>query len=131
MLRSRTLRLSTDRLARQEVAELEPYPEWAERPRRRRDCENDARPCPFVSCRYHLYLDVVASGNVKLNFPDLEVWELAQTCALDVADGNRDGLPLDDVGDLMNITRERVRQVETEAVDKLRDCRARDRRRAG
>ena len=35
------------------------YPErsyW--RPKTRGDCANVARPCPYVSCKYHLYIDV-------------------------------------------------------------------------
>lgn len=118
--RSKTLQLPSGHLTRKEEQEWEPYPEWAERPCRRGDCENDTRPCPFVSCRYHLYLDVLPSGNIKLNHPGLEVWEMAQTCALDVADFNAEGLPLEDVGDLMNLTRERARQIETAALDKVR-----------
>jgi DNA-directed RNA polymerase sigma subunit (sigma70/sigma32) len=35
---------------------------------------------------------------------------MAETCALDVAD--RGGATLEEVGDLLNITRERVRQME-------------------
>jgi len=38
-----------------------------------------------VSCAYHLFLDVnPTTGVIKLNFPDLEIWELEQCCALDV-----------------------------------------------
>ena len=41
----------------------------------------------FVSCKHHLYLDVnPATGSIKLNFPDKEIWELEHTCALDVAE---------------------------------------------
>jgi len=40
-----------------------------------------------VSCAYHLYLDVNATtGEIKLNFPELEIWELEHCCALDVMD---------------------------------------------
>jgi len=124
-IRCRTLQLPGERLTRQEVREFEPYPEWAERPRLRSECENDARPCPFVSRRYHLYLDVLPSGNIKINHPGLTVWELAQSCALDVADLNGDGLQLEAVGDLMNITRERVRQMELGALMKIREFTAR------
>ena len=116
----RTLRLPWDHLTKQEVREFEPYPECAERPRRRCDCENDARPCPFVSCRYHLFLDVLPSGSIKINHPGLEVWELAHTCALDVAALHADGLQLESVGDLMNLTRERVRQLEVTALANIR-----------
>jgi hypothetical protein len=88
-----------------------------DRPKTRGDCEDMPRPCPFVSCKYHLALDV--SGiNVKLNFPDREVWELDETCALDVAD--RGGVILETVGELLNLTRERIRQIEVRALLKLK-----------
>jgi hypothetical protein len=90
-----------------------------ERPRVRGDCSAGERPCPWVSCKHHLYLDVIPeSGSIKLNFPDLEPWELAETCALDVA--ARGGETLEEVGGLLNITRERIRQVEVRALLKLR-----------
>lgn len=31
---------------------------WPERPRTRGECDDVPRPCPFVSCRYHLYIYV-------------------------------------------------------------------------
>ena len=91
----------------------------ARRPRSRADCASGPRPCMFISCKHHLYLDVnPATGSIKLNFPDKEVWELADTCALDVAD--RGGITLEEVGAIMNLTRERIRQVETRGLQKLR-----------
>ncbi len=89
------------------------------RPRSRAECANGARPCMFISCKHHLYLDVNPStGSIKLNFPDREVWELEETCALDVAD--KGGITLEEVGSIMNLTRERIRQVETRGLLKLR-----------
>ncbi len=89
------------------------------RPRSRADCASGPRPCMFISCKHHLYLDVnPATGSIKLNFPDKEVWELNETCALDVAD--RGGITLEEVGSIMNLTRERIRQVETRGLLKLR-----------
>ncbi|MBU6161975.1 MAG: DNA-binding protein, partial [Myxococcales bacterium] len=77
-----------------------------------------ARPCPWVSCKFHLYLDVnPETGSIKLNFPDLEVWEMPETCALDVAD--RGGITLEEVGEILNLTRERIRQVEVHGLEKL------------
>ncbi len=71
-----------------------------------------------MSCQHHLYLDVSSrTGAIKLNFPDLEVWEMNESCALDVAD--RGGTTLEDVGAIMNLTRERIRQVEVKALAKL------------
>ena len=89
------------------------------RPKTRADCADAERPCLFVSCKHNLYLDVnPETGSVKLNFPDKEIWELAETCALDVAD--RGGITLEEVGLIMNLTRERIRQVETRGLLKLR-----------
>jgi hypothetical protein len=84
------------------------------RPQTRADCEAGERPCPYLSCRYHLYLDVNAAGGIQLNFPDKELHELEETCALDVAE--RHGATLEHVGSLMNVTRERIRQLETKAL---------------
>jgi Sigma-70, region 4 len=92
----------------------------ARRPRSRADCANGLRPCMFITCKHHLYLDVnPTTGSIKLNFPDREVWELDETCALDVAD--RGGITLEEVGTIMNLTRERIRQVETRGLSKLRE----------
>lgn len=97
------------------------YPEtnyW--KPRSRVECASFERPCPFVSCKHHLYLDVnPTTGSIKLNFPDLEVWDMNETCALDVAD--RGGITLEEVGEIMNLTRERIRQVELRGLEKLRE----------
>jgi hypothetical protein len=89
-----------------------------ERPATRAECESGPRPCPHVGCKHHLYLDVSpTTGTIKLNFPELEVWELGASCALDVAEAG--GVRLEDVGELMNVTRERARQIEARAIKKL------------
>jgi len=91
------------------------------RPRTRADCMNGPRPCLFVSCKHNLYLDVnPETGSIKLNFPDKEIWELEYTCALDVAE--KGGITLEEVGTIMNLTRERIRQVETRGLMKLREA---------
>jgi DNA-directed RNA polymerase sigma subunit (sigma70/sigma32) len=59
------------------------------------------------------------TGSIKLNFPDLDVWEMQETCALDVAD--RGGITLEEVGEILNLTRERIRQVEVKGLEKLRE----------
>jgi hypothetical protein len=126
--RKRAVRARTISVKRMTKRELQLgkllYPEtgyW--KPATRSECVADSekgsdRPCPYVSCKYHLYLDVSPrTGAIKLNFPDLEVWEMSETCALDVAD--RGGTTLEDVGAIMNLTRERIRQVEVRALAKL------------
>ncbi len=89
------------------------------RPRTRADCISSPRPCVFVSCKYNLYLDVnPETGSIKTNFPDKELWELEYTCALDVSE--KGGITLEEVGEIMNLTRERIRQVETRGLEKVR-----------
>lgn len=111
--------VSSDHLSRDErrASKLIVYPE-VDRPHTRADCEDGPRPCPFVSCAYHLYLDVLANGNLKLNFPHLEVWELSETCTLDVA--ARGGITLEEVGNIFNLTRERIRQIENDGLARMR-----------
>jgi hypothetical protein len=93
----------------------------SQRPKTRADCMNGPRPCLFVSCKHNLYLDVnPETGSIKLNFPDKEIWELQYTCALDVAE--KGGITLEEVGEIMNLTRERIRQVETRGLMKLREA---------
>lgn len=122
--RKRDIRARTISVKRMTKRELEMgrllYPEVDDivRPKTRSECADGERPCPFVSCKHHLYLDVSArTGAIKLNFPDLEVWEMTETCALDVAD--RGGTTLEEVGAIMNLTRERIRQVEVKGLAKL------------
>ena len=122
--RKRAIRAKTISVKRMTKRELElgrmlyPDVDEVERPRVRNECAEAMRPCPFVSCKHHLYLDVSArTGAIKLNFPDLEVWEMTETCALDVAD--RGGTTLEEVGAIMNLTRERIRQVEVKGLAKL------------
>ncbi len=90
-----------------------------QKPKSRSECLKMKRPCLFVSCKYHLYLDInPETKSIKFNFPGKEVWELKETCALDVAD--KGGVTLEEVGAIMNLTRERIRQVEMRALQKLK-----------
>ena len=117
--RSKTIALK--RLTRAELAAgaLENPPvDDADRPRTRAECADGLRPCPWVACKHHLYLDInPRTGSIKINFPDLEPWELPHTCALDVAD--KGALTLEEIGVLTNLTRERVRQVEVRGLLQL------------
>jgi hypothetical protein len=119
--RPRSKTIAMKRLTREELrlgALLNP-PVDIPRPNTRGQCQSEIRPCPWVACKYHLYLDVnPETGSIKINFPDLEPWEMSETCALDVAD--RNGITLEEVGEIMNLTRERIRQVEVRGLLKLK-----------
>ena len=98
------------------------------RPKTRGDCIDGPRPCPWALCQYHLFVEVtprrkvvggeMVGGNLKMVFPGRNIKDLDETCALDVAD--RGGYTLDQVGLLMNVTRERVRQIQADALKRIR-----------
>lgn len=127
--RARPVTLSLRGVSREETeARAAEYPadEFADlvRPTTRSDCRpgglNASRPCPYVSCKAHLALDVSAHGSsasIKLNFPDVEVWDMAETCLWDVVD--RGGASLHEVAALMNVSEERVRQIEVSALREI------------
>ena len=119
--RPRSKTIAMKRLTREElrVGALMYPPVDIPRPTTRAECREEMRPCPWVACKHHLYLDInPETGSIKINFPDLEPWELKHTCALDVAE--RGGITLEEVGEIMNLTRERIRQVEVRGLLKLK-----------
>ncbi len=119
--RMRSKTIAPRRLSKEELKmrDLFPVLQDFDRPTSRGECKEGMRPCPYVSCKHHLYLDVnTETGSIKLNFPDLEVQEMAETCSLDVAD--KGGITLEEVGEILNLTRERIRQVEVRGLLKLK-----------
>ena len=119
--RPRSKTIAMKRLTREELRQgaLMYPPVDIPRPTSRAECREEMRPCPWVACKHHLYLDInPETGSIKINFPDLEPWELKHTCALDVAE--RGGITLEEVGEIMNLTRERIRQVEVRGLLKLK-----------
>lgn len=75
-----------------------------------------------MGCRYNLFLDVTYAGSIDFARPFDDPAEsleaMPETCALDVAD--RGGTTLEEVGGLVQVTRERVRQIEQTALRKMR-----------
>ncbi|HEY1551369.1 MAG TPA: sigma factor-like helix-turn-helix DNA-binding protein [Kofleriaceae bacterium] len=119
--RPRSKTIAMKRLTREELRQgaLMYPPVDIPRPTSREECRGEMRPCPWVACKHHLYLDInPETGSIKINFPDLEPWDLKHTCALDVAE--RGGITLEEVGEIMNLTRERIRQVEVRGLLKLK-----------
>jgi hypothetical protein len=93
------------------------------RPRTLAECPPPSEPCPFVSCRFHMALEIEHRPNrqpaVKLMFPHLGLAEMRETCSLRVANRG-DRLTDERVGELLGLTAERVRQTEHTALAKLR-----------
>ncbi len=95
--------------------------EDVDRPKTRGDCAGVPRPCPYVTCKWNLYLEVdETNGSIKYSFPDREPDAMPAdfSCALDVADEG--GATLEDLGRLANVTRERIRQIEVKGLTHLR-----------
>ena len=91
------------------------------RPKTRGDCAMVPRPCPFVGCRHNVYLDVSATtGSITFNFPEIppESMDPMTSCSLDVAD--RWPSTLDEISSMLNLTRERIRQIADGAIRKLK-----------
>lgn len=91
-----------------------------QRPRTRGECVDGPRPCPWVGCRHHTYLEVNGYGTITIREGNREPWEVdpATSCSLDVAD--RGPLTLEQIGEVLHVTRERVRQLEDSASASLR-----------
>ena len=106
--------------------------EHTERPRTWGECIERAlgtasRPCGYLRCKHNLLVDVDGrTGSYKVTWPHLASGSYGDeygaypqhTCALRVAE--QGGMTLDEIGSVMNLTRERVRQIETKALYALR-----------
>lgn len=97
----------------------------------RDECRDGHRPCPHIRCRAHLWLTLdhdrcgrphggrrppSTLRRVFMQFP------VPQSCMWDVVESlaPNEGLERDEVGELLGITGERVRQIEEAALAKLK-----------
>lgn len=94
-----------------------------DRPRTRGECVGGERPCPWVSCRHHLALEVQRGGSISINpllledainGDELDLTRLPETCALDVAD--RGPTTARHVANLAGTSFQRICQVEGKAL---------------
>lgn len=131
-----------------------PFDMLAEKPRLRGECKGNIRPCPWISCRHNLIVDVLdESGGLVINAPIKrpeargraivpKEWATSlfldqaedavefffdepdpsrPTCSLDEADRvGAEGMQLDEISNMMYVTRERVRQIEAEGLAFIR-----------
>ncbi len=98
------------------------------RPRVRSQCESGVRPCPWVSCRHHLAVDLLRDGRVvqvKPHWPGGELADERQgdpeatpwSCVLDLVQ-SRD-LTMGAVEYQLDISRARILQLEEHALEFL------------
>jgi hypothetical protein len=118
----RTLALLAAEYAK-DVEELGGIPS---RPRTYGDCIRQGlgvvHRCPWVGCKYHLAIEVnERNGSIRFTWPGLEPDEWPETCVLGVARKHPDGLTLEDVASLVGVGFDRMRQIEDEIMDKLRE----------
>lgn len=88
------------------------------KPKTRADCPPANEPCPYLNCRYHLWVDVTRKGEVRESrvFGDLE-----HTCALNEVDKvGSDKSTLETVSQAMHCSRQRIDQLVQEALKKAR-----------
>ncbi len=69
------------------------------------------------------------TGTIKINFPEADICDLEHSCALDLADSGE--LTFEQIGQLLNLTRERIRQMTNQAVGTIGDQVCPDERRVG
>ena len=96
-----------------------PIPANRGRPKTRGDCLQGPRPCPWISCRYNLFLDVSSNGGLKfVHGEDSDPSEVqSESCALDVAAAGPHNREV--IAELLHVTFERVRQIEVRGQDKM------------
>jgi hypothetical protein len=76
-----------------------------------------SRPCIFVGCRHTAYLDVTRTGSIRFTHGDADPTELEahRSCTLDIAEeGDK---TLEEIAEITNVTRERVRQQIEDAAE--------------
>ena len=83
------------------------------RPTTRAECVNGTRPCPYLACKYHMIS--AYSHRQMYHKNDEEILEFAMalpwTCVLDYVEVHPDGCTLQDIADILIMTRERARQL--------------------
>jgi hypothetical protein len=114
------------------------------RPTTRAHCRDEARPCPWVGCRYHLLLDMTETGALVLNRPDgarrsaldahtpealVRAWmddavdhlaRMEYTCALDVLDDNPEGIGPNRLARLLGMAKQSADYLTGEAKEAMR-----------
>jgi len=110
-------RRTVSRVYKPEEIDVEEVDVEYERPTKRSECPG-YRPCPFVSCKYNLFLDITEEGDIRFNFDGVEPWQMRNSCALDVAE--KGPLKIVDVSAMVNLTKAETEEVLEQAYATIR-----------
>lgn len=108
-----------------------------QRPKTRADCRDAVRPCPWVSCRHHLFFELTTEGKIRCPwrddgidwaneekateaFAELLVNYTGPTCVLDVTEQHPDGLQLQEIADRLGVDVTRIERSQQSALEKLK-----------
>jgi len=93
------------------------------RPTCRSECANVPRPCPYVGCKYNLFLDVNESnGNIRLRWGHEDATKAPEewSCVLDVVHDHPEGIAPPDMK--LNQTTANTHIIINGALAKLREA---------
>jgi hypothetical protein len=95
------------------------------RPVLRAQCEDGVRPCPWVGCRYNMFLEVRPNGNIRFRTgsEDPTSMDPRFSCVLDVADRVDEGddeAVYRELGEALGVHRSRVHQMVRDAAEAFR-----------
>jgi hypothetical protein len=76
--------------------------------------------CRTYLCRYHLAIEQLPNGSLRLAFPRKHVDELQYECLHKFVEAHPDGASLDQIGNALGVTRQRCLQMLRQAMGKLR-----------
>lgn len=111
----RAFKAESDRVQRQ-FADLRPLDTDECRP----GAGKHIRPCPWAACRFSLLVSVNDSGSIKADHGHLDPGMLEESCAIDVAQNNKEGVSQERAAELAGVTEDRIRQVERALMAGLR-----------
>jgi hypothetical protein len=80
------------------------------------------KPCPFVSCRFHLHADVGTDGVVTVLSTEQTPLDIAHTCVLDVIDEHPDGVTREEIAVIERVSEERTRFRDRRIEKRLREA---------
>ena len=87
-------------------------------PKRLSDCKGHPEPCHWIRCKHHLLWDIYPDIKKKDNREIVKcLFKMPITCIFDYTNSDH---TLEDVAQVFGITRERVRQIQDKALDRIR-----------